>query len=134
MKILLFTGYGGGAATPQMKEILNKYSGIRARIGEIVDYVENNHVLYHSSNFIKAEKELKNNKELIIKFEDTQKYEDRQTYAVHSTSFYGTASFSIVDVDTTRPWTIEEYDGAEYIQYLDEHKLVDEELNYYEKY
>jgi hypothetical protein len=133
MKVLLFTGYGGYAATPQMRKILEKYDGIYSRIGEIVDYVENNHVLYHSSHFIEAESELKNNRELIIKFEDTQRYKDRQSYVVYDANLYGTASFSIVDVDTTRPWTIEEYDGAEYIQYLDENKLIDKELNYYDK-
>jgi len=133
MKILLFTGYGGYAATPQMKKILNKYKGIRSRVGEIVDYVENNHILYHSSYFIEAEKELKNNRELIVKFEDIQRYENRQSYSVYDANLYGLSSFSIEEVDTTRPWTIEEYDGAEYIEYLDEHKLVDEELNYYEK-
>lgn len=134
MKILLFTGYGGYADTPQMRKILNKYNnGIRGRIGEIVNYVENNHVLYHSSQFIEAEKELKNNRELIVKFEDIQKSEDHQHYSLWNKNLHGCSSFSIVDVDITRPWTIEEYDGAEYIEYLDEHKLVDEELNYYEK-
>lgn len=118
---------------PQMRKILEKYNGIYSRIGEIVDYVENNHILYHSSRFIEAESELKNNRELIIKFEDTQRYKDYQSYVVYDANLYGASSFSIVDVDITRPWTIEEYDGAEYIQYLDENKLVDKELNYYKK-
>lgn len=136
MKVLLFTGYGGWDATPQMKKILNKYEekGIRGRIGEIVDYVENNHVVYPTiCKLPEMEKEFKNNKELIVKFEDIQK-NGYQKYTVYNDIGYsGTVTFSIVEVDTTRPWTIEEYDGAEYIQYLDENKLVDEELNYYEK-
>jgi hypothetical protein len=125
MKVLLFTRYGGCTATPQMKEILNKYKGIRGRIGEIVDYVENNHVVYDASQYFDAQKEAKNNKELIIKISDV--------YIVWNENISSTAPFSIVEVDTTRPWTIEEYDGAEYIEYLDENKLVDEELNYHEK-
>lgn len=131
MKILLFTGYGGHAATPQMRKILNKYDGIRGRIGEIIDYVENNHTVYHSSH--EVEKEFKNNKELIVKFENVQKSNNRQRYLVWNENFHKWDSFSIVDVDTARPWTIGEYDGSEYIEYLDENKLVDEELNYYEK-
>ena len=125
MKILLFTGYGGYAATPRMKEILNKYKGIRGRTGEIVDYVENNHVVYDESQYFDAQRETKNNKELIVKIKDC--------YIVYDANLYGIVPFSIVDVDTTRPWTIKEYDGAEYIQYLDENKLIDKELNYYEK-
>lgn len=35
----------------------------------------------------------------------------------------------LVDVDTSRPWTILDYDGAEYIQYLD-FDVVDVESNY----
>lgn len=37
--------------------------------------------------------------------------------------------FSIEDVDTTRPWRITDYDGSEYIQYLD-YDIVNKELNY----
>ncbi|MFO1442848.1 hypothetical protein KDN24_06420 [Bacillus sp. Bva_UNVM-123] len=36
---------------------------------------------------------------------------------------------SIVEIDTTKPWTIEEYDGAEYIKYI-EYEVLDEKLNY----
>lgn len=135
MKILLFTGYGGYAATPQMKEILNKYKGIRGRVGEIVYYVESNHVSYPTiSELPEVEKEFTKNKELIVKFEDIQKHGYQKYMVYNSTGYSNTTTFSIVNVDTTRPWTIEEYDGAEYIQYLDENKLVDKELNYYEKY
>ena len=42
-------------------------------------------------------------------------------------------AFEIVDVDITRPWCIEEYDGAEYIEYLDDVICLDKELNFYEK-
>lgn len=134
MKVLLFTGYSGYAATPQMRKILEKYDDIYSRIGEIVDYVENNHVVYDVSQYFEAEKELKNNKELIIKFEDNKKHDNYQKYAVYNNIKYSNLStFSIVEVDTNRPWTIGEYDGAEYIEYLDKNKLVDKELNYYEK-
>ena len=37
----------------------------------------------------------------------------------------------LVDVDISRPWTILDYDGAEYIQYLD-FDVVDAESNYCE--
>ena len=35
----------------------------------------------------------------------------------------------LLDVDTSRPWTILDYDGAEYIQYLD-FDIIDAESNY----
>ena len=41
--------------------------------------------------------------------------------------------FEIVDVDTTRPWCLEEYDDAEYIEYLDDVVCLDKEFNFYDK-
>lgn len=37
--------------------------------------------------------------------------------------------YSIHDVDISRPWRIADYDGSEYVQYLD-YNIVDKELNY----
>ena len=39
--------------------------------------------------------------------------------------------YSIVDVDISRPWRITDYDGKEYIEYLD-YNVVNKELNYCE--
>ena len=39
--------------------------------------------------------------------------------------------YSIQDVDISRPWRITDYDGSEYIQYLD-YNIVDKSLNYCE--
>lgn len=38
----------------------------------------------------------------------------------------------LVEVDINRPWTIEEYDGAEYIEYLD-YDVIDETYNFCKK-
>lgn len=38
-------------------------------------------------------------------------------------------SFTIAEVDTSRPWKIENYDGAEYIQYLD-YEVKHKDINY----
>lgn len=39
--------------------------------------------------------------------------------------------FSIVEVDNTRPWCIEEYDGSEYIKYLDNYSCISKDFNFY---
>lgn len=44
---------------------------------------------------------------------------------------YGKGFYYIVEVDTTRPWRITDYDGLEYVEYLD-YTVIDEELNYCE--
>ena len=130
MKVLLFTGYGDSIGTPKMKEIMKKTIGIRCRVGEIIEYVENNRLLFtdadeYSMNIAKSMME--DDKEIIVEFKNIQ-----NRYYYKSNEGY-ISSFSIIDIDTTRPWTIAEYDGAEYVQYLDEDKLVDKELNYWSK-
>lgn len=44
---------------------------------------------------------------------------------------YNKQFYYIFDVDTTRPWRITDYDGLEYVQYLD-YIVIDEEFNYCE--
>ena len=39
--------------------------------------------------------------------------------------------FKIINVDTSRPWCIEEYDGAEGVKYLDDYVCISKEFNYY---
>ena len=41
------------------------------------------------------------------------------------------SSFDIVEVDISRPWCIEEYDGAEYVHYLDNYDCISEDFNFY---
>ena len=43
----------------------------------------------------------------------------------------GIASFTIKEVDTSRPWMITEYDGVQSIFYIDDLKLVDKKNNFY---
>ncbi len=45
-------------------------------------------------------------------------YDSRQTLMVN-----------IIEVDISRPWTICEYDGSEYIQYLD-YDIINQKANY----
>lgn len=53
-------------------------------------------------------------------------------YIYHTTDYWrGYSVFRLVDVDVNRPWTVEEYDGADVVKYLDEYRLVDEDINYH---
>lgn len=62
----------------------------------------------------------------------------RVDYLRYGNDFYFKVSdfdcleLSIVEVDSSRPWFIRYYDGLESIIYLDDYKLIDEELNLYE--
>ena len=130
MKVLIFSSHRGVVFTPKMKEIMNKYVGIRKRTGEIIEYIENNCVCFEGGNYDTIRANLGKDKEKILKIKLTYGNID-YVYWIN-TELYGAAVFKIEEVDVTRPWTIEEYDSCEYIKYLDERKCIDEELNYWE--
>jgi hypothetical protein len=129
VKILIFSGYGSNAVTPEMEEIMNISEGIRRRVGEIVEFVEKNAVPYKIRDYKIANEDLSTNHNLIVRYE---KYPGVFQYAVWDRELRMPSFFSIDEVDSSRPWTVEEYDGSEGIVYLDERKLTDEELNYWD--
>ncbi len=64
----------------------------------------------------------------VIHYIETEGFElcesaGRTVYKIDSTYI------AIQDVDISRPWMIADYDGSEFIQYVDV-ELVDEQLNY----
>lgn len=52
-----------------------------------------------------------------------------KVHGVALLSEYDYEYLTVVKVDTSIPWSIEEYDGAEYIKTL-EYEVIDEALNY----
>lgn len=130
IKVLLFTGYGANTVTPAMKEIMLKYKGIKmCTCNELIEYVENSCVVYEDYNKIKYDeftKLIRSNYEKIVTFKTNP-----NVYYVYDRENHYVSIFSIIEVDTTRPWTIEEYDGSESIKYLDDMVCVDKELNYW---
>lgn len=120
MKVLLFTSYGSIGTTKDIRWLLKKYSFPKNRVGQIVEYIENNAISLTKENI---ENYLKKHKNHIGKIE--------KDYYVYDEQINGLKSLSIIEVDIKRPWRIEEYDGSEYIQYLD-YNIIDKELNYVE--
>ena len=127
-KAIIFSNYGLDGITPEMQEIMKKHFGIRSRMGEIIEYVENHAVMADEFlSEVELLRYLKNDPNAIVCRRPGKEYQvQRQDWIMPST-------FSIIEIDTSRPWTIDEYDGAESVKYLDEIDLVDEDLNYYEE-
>ena len=129
-KVLISTCYGGAEYTPEMQKIMQKSTGVRRRVGEVVEYVES--VAKECPKPDMVQDMLKDD-ETILEVVRTDK---KCTYCIKCSNeesiLYGNiVSFCIVNVDDTRPWTIENYDGYEGVKYLDKRKLEDEELNYW---
>lgn len=119
-QVVLFDGYGSQILPEGIREKVEGQSFLKVRTEILVD-------------FIKKEKQHEINEETKNKVEQLKtgeymKVEDRLYFMG---SIY-LSHFTMHDVDTAKRWCIEEYDGAEYIEYL-EYELIDEDLNYYRK-
>lgn len=102
IKVLVFNNYGANVVPSALKKVMDKNTFPKNRIGKVIEYIESNYKPISNEDGI-VQYNVKTNKE--------------QSY------------FCIKTVDISRPWKIEEYDGAEYIQYLDI-VTIDKELNY----
>lgn len=133
MKVLLFTSFGTWHGNKEMNKIMNKCYFPKNRIGEIIDYIENN------SEEILNLNDVFSIKKSIAKFKASSTDKDFM-YACFSKDsvqekvFQNNINnnltiFNIVDVDINRPWRISSYDGAEYIEYLD-YEILDQDMNY----
>lgn len=120
IKVLLFSSYGSCGTTKDIRWLLKKYPFPKNRVGQIVEYIENNAISLTSDNI---ESYLKKHKNSIGKLEENN------TYYVYDEGINCLKCLSIENVDTSKPWKISEYDGSEYIQYLD-YEIVDKDLNY----
>jgi hypothetical protein len=83
-------------------------------------FIESNSTTYDSENINELIKYSENNKE-IIKI-------DADTYIVPTGKLNSSSIFLINEVDTTKPWRVDEYDGKQTIIYL---KIEDTRYNMY---
>lgn len=126
--MIMFTSYGTDTITPTMKKILKKEAFPKNRFNNIVDYVEKkaiNMPIDKDEDFKEVKKYLAQDLENIVRVKDN-------TYLVWDKNISWTSRFSIKEIDIDRPWTYTSYDGAEGFKYLDENKLIDKDLNYYD--
>jgi hypothetical protein len=63
----------------------------------------------------------------IVKFVEDHYYDNECEVSLIGKEDY--QYVSVDEVDTSIPWTINEYDGAEYVKYI-KYSVIDKELNY----
>lgn len=122
MKVIILTDYGSSSLP---KEFKADYSNKLWRIDkELIRRIENFDWLFIKDEYSDTLSPMQN---YCMPIEKGMKY------------IYGTPNsmslftiFEIIDVDISRPWCVEEYDGSESIKYLDGYKCVDRESNYFE--
>jgi len=121
MKVVIFDSHGDSIFPYQLALLIQDIPFPENRTGKIIEILETIPKHDECDDLSSKLKQLKAG-ELLRR--------DNTFYFVN----YGKRNcFSIVEVDINRKWTISEYDGAEYIEYLDNYILVSEEINYYYK-
>lgn len=127
VEVVIFGSFGIVDMTEDIKKILDKRKFPLNRTGEIVEYIRNNAVTLDAKEIVAGTNSFwdwaKTVPSRIIKIQNEYfLVSDKVPYAHR---------MDIKKVDTSKSWRIVDYDGAEYIQYL-ELKCINEELNYYE--
>ena len=115
MKVILLSNWGG--KIPQLLKPFTN-NGNNWRWGHAINFIETNAI--NATSMLPAEVNAK-----ILCYPGSTS--TSRTYLFKEDG----VTVHIVDVDTTRPWAIESYDGAEYIQYLD-YNIIDKNINFCE--
>lgn len=127
-KIIVFSNYGGLAPDVVTDALDKQESMLSNRSNQcIIDKLEKNAVLFDSN--IHTEAWFKKNCETLVFYSEAG--DDKKDYLGYNKSHNMICHVSIATVDTSRKWCIEEYDGAEEIQYIEDMVCVDKDLNYW---
>lgn len=131
IKFIEFSSYGSDISDALQTYFLNHskigtgmYSN---RYGDVIEFIEKNTIIINPIADIDIiTKFCENHKDKFIKFVD------RNEYFGYNSKFYK-SSFSIVELDSDKKYTIEVYDGSESVIELPTYKCVDNTVNMYER-
>lgn len=117
MKVLLFTGHGKNYVTPKMRKIMHKDGkgqlfSVPARSNSVISYIEENASEYNSIMDDASLEELSSGDESIINFKESP----NQYFVKEGDNIY---SFSIINIEDNRQWTIQSNNGIERLEYID---------------
>lgn len=132
-KVLIASNFGGNIpdiVSETMLDFGNIYP--QCRVGKITEWIENTADEYSDIFFGEVgdgsllNEYLKDNKEVVVHLKDNQ-------YAGWCTAIHHMTTFSLEEVNVSKPWTIREYDGKESACNIPQYKCIDEGLNLYEE-
>jgi hypothetical protein len=126
IEVALFTSFGSTPCIQKVRDVLDAYDFPQNRI-ELAKYIKENAIEIDRNDVYGFMAEHKD----FIGYLDDLRYPDKRGYYMDIGKM-GLAAISIRTVDTSRPWLVSEYDGAEGIEYLD-YKIINKEYNYGKK-
>jgi hypothetical protein len=127
INVLIFTGYGASCLNKKVRKLLID-ENLCFPYNRIISEDKLKQIQLSAQNVLDDFSKDDINKNQIIRLIEHCDKLDREFY-YYNTSTNVIELISIVEVDTSRPWKIENYDGAEYIQYLD-YEVKHKDINY----
>ena len=131
MKIAIGGSWSGFELPDWLLKECDDENFLKVRVN-VANYLENNfddEIDEDKMNQLGLFKELLNKRKILkVNSSNWSTYFIKKEDSNDSIFYY---SFIVEDVDTTRPWHFGEYDGSEYVEYLD-YEVVDKEFNYCE--
>lgn len=125
-RVAIFPSYGGNRIPDVFKEKVFKDSrNFRLVLAELIDSLEDTKSNLSQEGFTIFEKTLYSEEGSYLKNKNLFYYK------VKEDTFDKVLIIKIVDVDTSKRWKIDSYDGSEEVVYYNEPILVDKELNMY---
>ncbi len=115
IKIILYTSFGGDYDHYKVEERLEGLKGLKRRVEAAKLYEE-----------LSTPSSLEKLSQGPIKQTVIHNIDDRFVFMSDGQS----QTITVVEVDTARPWIIANYDGMEYVQYLD-YEAEEPDYNYY---
>lgn len=132
MEALIFNSYGGRVPDVVMKRMIKGLEFPQSRFDQsIINYIKTNAIEYNTE--VHNDKWFEKHRDAIVRVdygsEGMCKY---LGFSTDDNGKYGIiAGVSIKDIDISRRWTMEEYDGAEIIKYLDDYECRFVDVNYW---
>lgn len=127
-KIIVFSNYGGLMPDVVVDAFDKTESMLANRSNQgIIEKLKKNAVLFDSN--IHTEAWFKKNPKTLVLYSESG--DGKKDYLGYNKEHNMICHVSIVVVDTSRGWYIEDYDGAEEIQYVNDMVCVDKEINYW---
>lgn len=127
INVLVFNNYGSSYLSRKVKNLLID-KNLTFPYNRIISEEKLKEIQSVAKNVLDDFSKDNIDKNWILRFIEHCDKSDRVFY-YYNTSINILEQFTILEVDTSRPWKIENYDGAEYVQYLD-YVVINEDINY----
>lgn len=127
MKIVIFNSHGPSGFPEHILKQIQETNFPQSRCGSVIDILENIPKQDTGTCPVAFRNRLEN-----LKSDEVLRLGNKFIFGNECRS-HNNITCEIVEVDVNKKWTIDMYDGAEHIEYIDNYVCISGKLNYWEK-